>query len=417
MPLLQPKASSIEFSAFTMTEIIEVIPSLEQHKPVVPNKIENVLLDPGNHDPEHFKSKMSPTRFKLRQYMTRFTDHQSEYLAHWQKIHSTPFRDYFFPYTALMGSHTFYVVFLPMPVWFGYFELTRDLVYILGYSIFLSGFLKDFWCLPRPRAPPVKRSTLSDYTTKEYGAPSSHSANAMGASMYFIYCTWACSTFSLSAKIFFTLLAFTYYMTLILGRIYCGMHGILDIVSGSICGAICFGSRLGLSILFKDFKSGEYLWFPLVSLFIGLTLLYTHVRPVDECPCFVDSVAFIGVASGYEIGDWIIQRTGMQLDCTKYSEIGKIVFLRPFVAVPIILIWKELLSKKVVYTFLIKILRLKDDRATVLQRRKEMTNKVECTPYIGEPKIEIVGRYLIYTGIPMLTIIAGPLAFRLFGIQ
>ncbi|CAL9731683.1 dihydrosphingosine 1-phosphate phosphatase Ysr3p [Monosporozyma unispora] len=404
-----------------MSEIIEVASAMEHDKVKrvgeVKNNTNNILLDPGNHESDHFKSKMHPLRFKLRQYMTRFTDHQSEYLAEWQRKHSTPFRDYFFPYTALMGSHTFYVVFLPMPVWFGYFELTRDLVYILGYSIYLSGFLKDFWCLPRPRSPPVKRSTLSEYTAKEYGAPSSHSANAMGASMYLIYCTWFCSSFSLTSKIFFTGLAFAYYLTLILGRIYCGMHGILDLVSGTICGVICFVSRLGLSYLFRDFKSGEYLWFPLFSVVLGLTLLYKHVRPVDECPCFVDSVAFIGVASGYEIGDWIIQRTGMQLDCTKYTEIGNIIFLRPFIAVPIIIVWKEIISKKLVYTILTKVLRLNDDRAAIIKKRKEVTTEHECTPYIGEPKIEIVGRYLIYAGIPMLTVIAGPLAFRLFGMQ
>lgn len=399
-----------------MSETIEIDPKVEE---APQTKVENETLyyDPGNHGPDHFKSRMSPMRFKLRQFMTRFTDHQSEYLASLQEKHSTPFRDYFFPYTALLGAHTFYVLFLPMPVWFGYFELTRDLVYILGYSIFLSGFLKDYWCLPRPRSPPVKRNTLSHYTAKEYGAPSSHCANATGASMYFIYCTWFCSNFSISYRLFFTGLALTYYFTLALGRIYCGMHGILDIVSGSICGAFCFIVRLGLSHIFQDFKSGEYIWFPLVSFGFGLTILFKHVRPVDECPCFVDSVAFIGVASGYEVGDWIIQRSGINLDCSKFTEVGKIVFLRPFIAVPIILIWKEVISKKLVYTILTKVLRLPDDRAAVAKKRKELYKENECVLYIGEPKIEIVGRYFIYAGIPMLTIIAGPLAFRLFGIE
>lgn len=404
-----------------MSEIIEVAPTLEQAKinrvGTVEESNNNSLLDPGNHEPDHFKTRMHPLRFKLRQYMTRFTDPQSEYLAALQKKHSTPFRDYFFPYTALLGSHTFYVVFLPMPVWFGYFELTRDLVYILGYSIYLSGYLKDFWCLPRPKSPPVKRNTLSEYTAKEYGAPSSHSANAMGASMYLIYCTWFCSNFSLSSRFILTGLILIYFFTLILGRIYCGMHGMLDLISGSSVGVLCFVARLGLSHLFKDFKSGEHLWFPLVSLFVGLTLLFKHVKPVDECPCFVDSVAFIGVASGYEIGDWIIQRTGMQLECTKYTQIGKLIFLRPVIGVAIIIVWKELISKKVIYTFLTKMLRFKDDRALVAERRKAMTNDRECTLYVGEPHIEIVGRYLIYAGVPMLTIIACPLAFRLFGLQ
>ena len=149
----------------------------------------------------------------------------------------------------------------------------------------------------------------------------------------------------------------------------------------------------------------------------GLLLLYKHVKPIDDCPCFVDSVAFIGVISGYEVGDWIIQRYNMDLQCTKFTQIGSLIILRPLIAVPIIIIWKELLSKKIVYTFLTKVLRLKDDRSAVISRRREMTNFYECTPYIGEAKIEIVGRFLIYSGISMITIIVAPLTFRLIGIE
>ncbi|KAK5779558.1 hypothetical protein RI543_003450 [Arxiozyma heterogenica] len=389
----------------------------QQQEPYDISKEGNILLDPGNHDPSHFKSKMSKIRFQFRQYMTKFTDHQSEYLAEWQRKHSSPFRDYFFPYTALMGSHTFYVIFLPMPVWFGYFEQTRDLVYILGYSIYLSGFLKDYWCLPRPKSPPVKRSTLSKYTAKEYGAPSSHSANAMGATMYFIYYIWDCSSFNIFLKMCYTGFAILYYMTLVIGRIYCGMHGFLDIISGSICGAVCFGTRMWLRYIFRDFRSGEYVSFPVISVTIGLLLLYKHVKPIDECPCFVDSVAFIGVISGYEVGDWVLQRYNMDLYCSKFNQIGMSIILRPLIAVPFIIIWKELLSKKIIYTFLTKVLRLTDDRASVIKKRKEMTNSHECTPYIGEPKIEILGRFLIYSGIPMITIILAPLVFRMIGIK
>lgn len=402
-----------------MSQTIETVSILEQQQKQRYEILKKgtVLLDPGNHGPDHFKSKMSTIRFQFRQYMTKFTDHQSEYLAEWQRKHSSPFRDYFFPYTALMGSHTFYVIFLPMPVWFGYFEQTRDLVYILGYSIYLSGFLKDYWCLPRPKSPPVKRSTLSEYTAKEYGAPSSHSANAMGATMYFLYYIWGCSSINLFLKMFYTGFAILYYMTLVIGRIYCGMHGFLDIISGSICGAVCFSVRMWLRHIFKDFHSSEYFWFPIISVISGLLLLYKHVKPIDDCPCFVDSVAFIGVISGYEVGDWIIQRYNMDLQCTKFAQIGSLIILRPLIAVPIIIIWKELLSKKIVYTFLTKVLRLKDDRSAVISRRREMTNCYECTPYIGEAKIEIVGRFLIYSGISMITIIVAPLTFRLIGIE
>ncbi|CCF59103.1 hypothetical protein KAFR_0G00700 [Kazachstania africana CBS 2517] len=374
------------------------------------------LIDPGNHPAEHFKSRMSPTRFKVRQYLSRFTDTQSEKLAEWQRKHSSPFRDVFFPYTALLGSHMFYVLCLPLPAWFGYYELTRDLVYILGYSIYVSGFLKDYCCLPRPRAPPVKRVSLSAYTTKEYGAPSSHSANAAGATLYFLWQISITDSISLESKIGLSLVIFTYYWTLVLGRIYCGMHGLLDLISGTLCGAACFIVRMGLKHYFADFKSGEYFWFPFVSIACGLLLLFKHVRPIDECPCFGDSVAFIGVASGYEIGDWFVQKFFSHRVCGTIAADGYKVLLRPLVAVPMILIWKSVISKPLVYTFLIKLLGLHDDRQEKAQLRSQMKNDKECPLYIGEPSIDIFARYIIYAGIPFMVIVICPMAFSLLNI-
>lgn len=390
---------------------VESLPSKGESDTKGPFKLH--LKDPGNHGDDHFRSQMSPIRFAIRNYLTRFTDHQSEYLAKWQHRYSSKFRDTFFLYTALLGSHTFYVLFLPMPVWFGYFETTRDLVYILGYSIYLSGLLKDYWCLPRPRSPPVKRTTLSNYTTKEYGAPSSHSANATAVSLYFSYYIMVSDSLAFQPKIMFSSMILFYYLTLVLGRISCGMHGLLDIVTGSLCGIITYLIRMFLKNYFQEFKSGEYMWFPILSFGWGLLILFKHVRPIDECPCFVDSVAFIGVVAGYECGDWFLQNFAPTLQCGTYEMDGPIVFLRPLVAVPLVVIWKSVISKPLIYNFLIKIVRMKDDRPEKELLRSKKNNGAECALHIGEANIDIVGRYMIYMGIPITVTVACPLMFSL----
>ncbi|SMN19318.1 similar to Saccharomyces cerevisiae YJL134W LCB3 Long-chain base-1-phosphate phosphatase with specificity for dihydrosphingosine-1-phosphate [Maudiozyma saulgeensis] len=382
----------------------------------------SLLVDPGNHPDDHFKSKMSPLRFHIRKYLTQFTNHQSIYLSRWQNKSSTKFRDLYFLYTALLGSHTFYVLFLPMPVWFGYFETTRDLVYLLGYSIYLSGFLKDYWCLPRPQSPPVERVSLSPYTTEEYGAPSSHSANATAVTLYFLVHLYQTdnSTISMMAKCGFTLLILFYYATLVLGRLYCGMHGLLDIITGSLCGIITYIIRMWLRNYFTDFESGSLWWFPIVSFSWGLFILFKHVRPIDECPCFGDSVAFIGVASGYECGDWFLQQVAPLMKSDNFTVDGPKVFLRPFVAVPMVLIWKSVISKPLVYNTLIKIVHLKDDRLEKSELRikyKKLTEENnECAAHIGEANIDIVARYIIYMGIPITVTVACPYAFTLLGL-
>lgn len=70
------------------------------------------------------------------------------------------------------------------------------------------------------------------------------------------------------------------------------------------------------------------------------------MKPIGECPCFVGSMPFISSISGYEVRDWIIQRCGRDLYCTKFSRIWKVIPLRPQIAVPFVITWKELSGKK-----------------------------------------------------------------------
>lgn len=379
---------------------------------------EHLLKHPGNHPRGRFQSRMSPMRFAMREYLTRFTDNQSNMLYGWQARHRTKLRDLFFAYTSLLASHTFYVLCLPIPAFLGSFELVRDMVYILGYSIYLSGFLKDFWCLPRPRSPPLHRITLSAYTELEYGAPSSHSANATGITLLLLWNIWNMTATNLGTKLGCTLLVSLYYFTLVAGRIYCGMHGLLDITSGAIIGLICFILRLAARNLFADFKSGDHLWFPLVSLSWGLLILFKHVKPIDECPCFEDSVAFIGVVSGLECSDWLLQRFGITAGEGMGLQNGFRFFIyRLFVGVPCIVLWKYVLSKTLVYTVLIKVLRLKDDRKEKAAEHAKKNEDVECPLYIGEARIDIVGRFLIYAGIPFTVIVTCPAVFSMINIM
>ncbi|EHN01800.1 Lcb3p [Saccharomyces cerevisiae x Saccharomyces kudriavzevii VIN7] len=382
----------------------------------------NYLLDPGNHPSDHFRTRMSRCRFDTREKLLVFTNNQSFTLSRWQNKYRSTFNDLYFTYTSLMGSHTFYVLCLPMPVWFGYFETTKDMVYILGYSIYLSGFFKDYWCLPRPRAPPLHRITLSEYTTKEYGAPSSHTANATGVSLLFLYKIWSMHETSVVVQLLLSCVVLFYYMTLVFGRIYCGMHGILDLVSGGLIGIVCFVVRMYFKCRFSNLHIEEFWWFPVFSVGWGLLLLFEHVKPIDECPCFQDSVAFMGVVSGIECCDWLIKVFGVTLVHNLKPNCGwRLTLARLLVGVPCVALWKYVISKPLVYTLLIKVFGLKDDRNVTARKRLEATHKkgsskYECPLYIGEPKIDILGRFIIYAGVPLTVVMCSPVVFSLLHI-
>lgn len=378
----------------------------------------HLLKHPGNHPQERYKKRMSWTRYEMRCYLTRFTDNQSYKLYKWQAAHRTNLRDIFFAYTSLLASHTFYVLCLPIPAFIGQLGLVRDMVYILGYSIYLSGFLKDYWCLPRPRSPPLHRITLSAYTALEYGAPSSHSANATGVTILLLWNIGNNDSLSLTSKLFCCGLAVCYYFTLVVGRIYCGMHGLLDIISGALVGVFCFVARIIIKRLLQGFRLGDYFWFPFLSIYWGLWILFNHVKPIDECPCFQDSVAFIGVVSGIECSYWLLQTMNIEPGAGMGIENGFRYFIyRLLVGIPCIVLWKYVISKTLVYKILLKVVKLKDDRAEKAAEHDKKNEEVECPLYIGEPRIDIVGRFFIYAGIPFVVAVVCPGIFSLLKIM
>ena len=89
------------------------------------------------------------------------------------------------------------------------------------------------------------------------------------------------------------------------------MHGFLDFVVGSAIGvAVCmFRCRLGKT--WDDFLRGtnETSWIfylrPLYIILGFIALIHFHSEPVDDCPCFDDSVAFIGVLIGLDLSHWL----------------------------------------------------------------------------------------------------------------
>jgi len=109
--------------------------------------------------------------------------------------------------------------------------LTGSFVDVLAPGVFFTGMVKDFFCLPRPLSPPLQRITMSGSTALEYGFPSTHSANAISVALYCLTLLdrsddrWF---YSLS-KTALELLAWFYAGCVVMGRMYCGMHGFLGI--------------------------------------------------------------------------------------------------------------------------------------------------------------------------------------------
>jgi membrane-associated phospholipid phosphatase len=230
---------------------------------------------------------------------------ESPPLARLQAFIRTPALDSYFAFSANLGTHTFFMVFLPVLFWCGYLDIGKRLVNLLAFGVIGSGIIKDLLCLPRPVSPPLQRITMSGSAALEYGFPSTHTTNAVSVALYAIWLiSNEGSSLSPEAKLAGTILCYIYAISIGFGRLYCGMHGFIDVFIGGILGVLLTICEIEFGQKMDDWLiSGTFLH-PLLLALVLLFIVRTHPEPADDCPCFDDSVAFSGVVIGLNIAHW-----------------------------------------------------------------------------------------------------------------
>ncbi|KAF9582761.1 hypothetical protein BGW38_010794 [Lunasporangiospora selenospora] len=185
---------------------------------------------------DHFYSKhMTPLRSSIRRRMIPWVRSETKSLAALQERWRTPFLDSYFTLTAFAGHPLFFVCILPIMFWYGHSVFARGFVNVACVGVFVTSWVKDFLCLPRPLSPPLVRLSRSKRVHLEYGFPSTHTTNATSIALYLLSYLLI-SDWSLPSKVLATLGLATYLFSIIFGRLYCGMHTRTDIIGGLAIG-------------------------------------------------------------------------------------------------------------------------------------------------------------------------------------
>ena len=218
--------------------------------------------------------------------------------------------------SSLLGTHTAYLVGLPILFWLQYpeqpgrewsqslFVFGRGTVLILAGGVCWTSLVKDYWCLPRPKPQTaLKQISVSNYHAKEFGFPSTHSAHAIGVALYtYIWMAKHAPQFLLAHP--WIIVALAVYATLVpSSRLATGMHGYTDVIGGLIiglvsCAVVCQTEDLLNAWLIRS----TLLQVCLTMIVLLLSLGMIHPDPISHCPCYVDSVCFASVVVGVIIG-------------------------------------------------------------------------------------------------------------------
>ena len=261
--------------------------------------------DAGLRALHHYERRLPRWRHEFRKWLIPVVRWETPYLARMQSACRSPVLDSYFAVTANLGTHTFFMLFLPICFWCGYPDFGIALIHMLGLGVYLSGALKDLVCLPRPLSPPLQRITMSGTAALEYGFPSTHTTNAVSVALFALHQLHQ-SEADRSATSYKVLCgAFYCYATSItLGRVYCGMHGFFDVLIGGILGAFVAWLRITYGPLYDSWILSDGWLRPAIVVLILAVAIRFHPEPADDCPCFDDSVAFLGVIMGAAIAIW-----------------------------------------------------------------------------------------------------------------
>ncbi|KAG6026257.1 hypothetical protein E4U19_002724 [Claviceps sp. Clav32 group G5] len=263
------------------------------------------VVDAGLRNVNHYKRALPRWRYRLRQQALPLIRWETPYLAWMQGKLRTPALDSYFAITANLGTHTFFMIGLPICFWCGWASLGKGLVHMLALGVFWTGFIKDFYSLPRPLSPPLNRITMSGSAALEYGFPSTHSANALSVAVYGLFSLHSpANTLPLTVRMILEPLCYFYAASIVFGRLYCGMHGFLDVLVGSAVGAGIGVIEFYYGPSFDVYMHSSSWIAPVVAGLIVIIFVRIHPEPADDCPCFDDSVAFAGVVIGVEFGTW-----------------------------------------------------------------------------------------------------------------
>lgn len=253
--------------------------------------------------------------------------------------------DGFFSALSCSVSVPFYTAFLPFLFWSGHCKLARQMTLLMAFCDYMGNCIKDVVSAPRPTSPPVRRITATEDEKEnalEYGLPSSHTLNTLCLSGYLLhYVLSHTKNEDLSTEIAGIALVCLLVGLIGLGRIYLGMHSLIDIIGGLAFGLAILAFWLSVHNYLDDFiVSGQNVtsfWSALSFL-----LLFAYPTPEQPTPSFEYHTAFDGVALGIVAG---IQQTYHQFhheDVPKvFTELPIPAFVgRMLVGIPTILLVK-----------------------------------------------------------------------------
>ncbi|CAB4006984.1 sphingosine-1-phosphate phosphatase 2-like [Paramuricea clavata] len=209
--------------------------------------------------------------------------------------HRTPLWTKIMKYMSFFGTEEFYIILICFVKWIVDARLGRLLCILMGIGFFVSNFLKNCLCLPRPPCPPV---IPLEEATETWGLPSHHSVLCVVLPWYIWFYSMIHFNLGYSEQsLLFTAITI-WSVSVLLCRVYLGVHSPADVVSGSICGCLILAFWMKVDNYLDHYISlGNNVI--MQALIYTIALLFIHPRPKLRTGSFQETVCMLGTLVGF----------------------------------------------------------------------------------------------------------------------
>ncbi|CAG8486033.1 8639_t:CDS:2 [Cetraspora pellucida] len=243
------------------------------------------FIDAGTHPESYYDKLLPPTSAQLRRWLLSTIRKETRLLAKIQNSLHHPLLDSFFMYSSALGSHTFFILFLPIFFWLGYGSVAR-----------------------RPLSPPIRRLSTGTHHL-EYGFPSTHTTNAVSIALYLLTNIYDVESNNM-LKFVGTICLIFYCLSVVAGRIYC------DVLAGFI---------------------------------LAILIWWIHWSWQIQIDAFILNESQNGAAVGMIIGSWNFSNAGFSnkgnVPCDFNSNGLAVTISRVIFGLPIIFTWRIIMKK------------------------------------------------------------------------
>lgn len=252
------------------------------------------------------------------------------------------------------------------------------MVLLMALCFYITGFFKNLLCLPRPPSPPV----IPLQRCQDWSLPSHHAVLNVNVPWFVWFYAMFHYPLSLPAQVVFFMFISVWSLSVMLSRMYLGVHSPADILSGGILGCVVLALWLQCHEWIDNSLSNTPSHLSLLGIVcLVILLLCLHPDPYPVTIIFAETVCMTGVAMGFVVGHVLTPPPswgrGLLEERHNYSSFWSIVacsIVRFFAGLLVLCVAKAL-AEKVMTTSLKQLGHVAGVTTVCIKRKSEVTSE------------------------------------------